>query len=201
MILLKNNYYEEDEKLFSTGDLELDDILEEVYYSGISDGYDYAQREFAEKSKLGYGARTDVKFIRKINNKFGVTGDDNIKEYKEALKNPNLSDKERKQLNALIDEQKLADGKMSEDEFIEKYPRAKRGAHTTEYALDAAAGAGALTAAGLGVAALGSLKKDPAKAKKLAKAGAITGLSAAGLGTASSITSAIKDKRAEKKNK
>lgn len=47
MILLKNNYYEEDEKLFSTGDSELDDLLEEVYYSGISDGYDYAQREFA----------------------------------------------------------------------------------------------------------------------------------------------------------
>jgi len=49
MILLKNNYYEEDEKLFSTGDSELDDILEEVYYSGIEDGYDYAQREFSDK--------------------------------------------------------------------------------------------------------------------------------------------------------
>ena len=46
MILLKNNY-EEDEKLFSTGDDELDEILEEVYYSGLEDGYDYAQREFA----------------------------------------------------------------------------------------------------------------------------------------------------------
>lgn len=44
---LANSYYEEDEKLFSTGDEELDDILEEVYYSGISDGYDYAQKEFA----------------------------------------------------------------------------------------------------------------------------------------------------------
>ena len=51
MILLKNNYYEEDERLFSTGDSELDDILEEVYYSGISDGYDYAQKEFAKKSE------------------------------------------------------------------------------------------------------------------------------------------------------
>ena len=49
MILLKNNYYEEDEKLFSTGDSELDDILTEVYYSGLEDGYDYAQREFGEK--------------------------------------------------------------------------------------------------------------------------------------------------------
>jgi hypothetical protein len=49
MILLKNGHYKEDEKLFSTGNPELDDILEEVYYSGISDGYNYAQREFAEK--------------------------------------------------------------------------------------------------------------------------------------------------------
>ena len=51
MILLKNNYYEEDEKLFSTGNEELDNILEEVYYSGISDGYDYFQKEFAKKEK------------------------------------------------------------------------------------------------------------------------------------------------------
>ena len=45
-----NSWYEEDEKLFSTGNEELDDILEEVYYSGISDGYDYAQREFTKTS-------------------------------------------------------------------------------------------------------------------------------------------------------
>ena len=51
MILFKNNYYEEDEKLFSTGDSELDNILEEVYYSGIEDGYDYFQKEFAEEDK------------------------------------------------------------------------------------------------------------------------------------------------------
>ena len=51
MIISKDNYYEEDEKLFSTGNDELDDILEEVYYSGIEDGYDYAQREFAEHEK------------------------------------------------------------------------------------------------------------------------------------------------------
>lgn len=48
---LYNSYYEEDEKLFSTGDSDLDDILEEVYYSGIEDGYDYAQREFAEEAE------------------------------------------------------------------------------------------------------------------------------------------------------
>ncbi len=40
---------QENEKLFSTGNEELDDILEEVYYSGISDGYDYAQKEFNQK--------------------------------------------------------------------------------------------------------------------------------------------------------
>ena len=50
MIVYKNNY-EEDEKLFSTGNDELDDILEEVYYSGLEDGYDYAQKEFAEKEE------------------------------------------------------------------------------------------------------------------------------------------------------
>ena len=46
MIVYKNNY-EEDQKLFSTGNDELDNLLEEVYYSGIEDGYDYAQKEFA----------------------------------------------------------------------------------------------------------------------------------------------------------
>lgn len=39
----------EEEKIFSTGNDELDALLEEVYFSGISDGYDYAQKEFAEK--------------------------------------------------------------------------------------------------------------------------------------------------------
>jgi len=46
MIVPKNNN-EESQKLFSTGDSELDDLLTEVYYSGIEDGYDYAQKEFA----------------------------------------------------------------------------------------------------------------------------------------------------------
>lgn len=40
-----------DERLFSTGNDELDDILEEVYYSGIEDGYDYFQKEFAKKEE------------------------------------------------------------------------------------------------------------------------------------------------------
>jgi hypothetical protein len=60
MITSKNNYYEEDERLFSTGDSELDDVLEEIYYSGIEDGYDYAQREFAVSIK---GLKNKVKAI------------------------------------------------------------------------------------------------------------------------------------------
>ena len=40
------NKYEEDERLFSTGNEDLDILLEEVYYSGIEDGYDYFQKEF-----------------------------------------------------------------------------------------------------------------------------------------------------------
>lgn len=43
MIVYKN------QKLFSTGDADLDSLLQEVYFSGIEDGYDYAQKEFAEK--------------------------------------------------------------------------------------------------------------------------------------------------------
>ena len=51
-MIIGKNYYEESQKLFSTGNDELDDILEEVYYSGIEDGYDYAQKEFANARKV-----------------------------------------------------------------------------------------------------------------------------------------------------
>lgn len=44
-----NNDMTGKEKLFSTGNSELDNLLTEVYYSGIEDGYDYAQKEFAKK--------------------------------------------------------------------------------------------------------------------------------------------------------
>ncbi len=59
MILFKNNHYKEDEKLFSTGNEELDDILEEVYYSGLEDGYDYAQKEFAENKEKKENKKID----------------------------------------------------------------------------------------------------------------------------------------------
>lgn len=60
MIVYKNDYIE-NERLFSTGDTELDDILEEVYYSGLEDGYDYAQREFSNrKSKAASMALREV---------------------------------------------------------------------------------------------------------------------------------------------
>ena len=51
MILPRINYYKEDERLFSTGDSDLDDILEEVYYSGLEDGYDYFQKEFTRNKE------------------------------------------------------------------------------------------------------------------------------------------------------
>ena len=74
MILLKNNYYEEDEKLFSTGNEELDDILEEVYYSGLEDGYDYAQKEFTSKA------------TKKLRRKLLIDAADNSFEKEEATR-------------------------------------------------------------------------------------------------------------------
>lgn len=51
--LYNEDYDYDEEKLFSTGDSELDEILEEAYYSGLEDGYDYAyeEREYAEKEE------------------------------------------------------------------------------------------------------------------------------------------------------
>lgn len=75
--------YEEDERLFSTGDSELDDILEEVYYSGLEDGYDYAQREFAEKEekkgkdKMKFGDRMNVRRLKSTYK--GRKGDEYLK--------------------------------------------------------------------------------------------------------------------------
>ncbi len=67
MILFKNNYYEEeDEKLFSTGDSELDDILEEVYYSGLEDGYDYAQKEFSKAGAIKKAERAAKKKAKNL---------------------------------------------------------------------------------------------------------------------------------------
>lgn len=42
----------EEQKIFSTGNDELDNILTEVYYSGLEDGYDYAQKEFASVRRV-----------------------------------------------------------------------------------------------------------------------------------------------------
>ncbi len=66
MILLKNNdYYDEDERLFSTGDSDLDDILTEVYYSGLEDGYEYAQKEFGKKKAAKEVVDYTEKLIKK----------------------------------------------------------------------------------------------------------------------------------------
>ena len=47
-------------KLFSTGNNELDSLLTEVYYSGIEDGYDYAQREFADDDEEENDDRPEI---------------------------------------------------------------------------------------------------------------------------------------------
>ena len=85
MILYRNSYVE-DERLFSTGDSELDDILEEVYYSGLEDGYEYAQKEFAAVPKLapkprgpkikGVGSKRDNKKFLKTYERFRATGNE-----------------------------------------------------------------------------------------------------------------------------
>ena len=49
--LFSETEYEESKKMFSTGDEELDELLERVYSAGIEDGYDYAQKEFSKKEK------------------------------------------------------------------------------------------------------------------------------------------------------
>lgn len=49
--LFSETGYEESEKMFSTGNEELDELLERVYSAGIEDGYDYAQKEFSKKEK------------------------------------------------------------------------------------------------------------------------------------------------------
>jgi hypothetical protein len=60
MIVLKNNT-EESQKLFSTGNEELDNLLTETYYSGIEDGYDYAQKEFAARY-----TQDDIDMLKKM---------------------------------------------------------------------------------------------------------------------------------------
>ena len=76
-MIIGRNYYEESQKLFSTGNEDLDAILEEVYYSGIEDGYDYAQKEFAE-AKLKFSDRMDVNRLK------GTYAGKNGEKYKES---------------------------------------------------------------------------------------------------------------------
>lgn len=109
---LYNSYYEEDEKLFSTGDSELDDLLTEVYYSGLEDGYDYAQKEFSSKLKLG--TRLQAKAIEKSDRKEKARReefDKNVASFDDDMDKGFYQD-------AL----KLRQGKMTEDEFIAKHP-------------------------------------------------------------------------------
>ncbi len=60
---LINGYYE-DEKLYSTGDSELDDLLEKAF----CDGYEYYQREFSSlKQILDKKTKTDAEWTRAFN--------------------------------------------------------------------------------------------------------------------------------------
>ena len=109
---------EESEKLFSTGNEELDSILEEVYYSGIEDGYDYAQKEFSSKLKLG--TRLQNKFLekKKLSNKEAI--EEYTKMRDKAIKEGDEDEAEAWQ--SYIDGVMLNRGEMTEDEYIKKYP-------------------------------------------------------------------------------
>ena len=79
--------YYEDEKLFSTGNDELDEILEEVYYSGLEDGYDYAQREFAEVDSEG------TKWVKELHTPRKKQTKESAKIAKRKLRNEDRADR------------------------------------------------------------------------------------------------------------
>ena len=58
---LINKYYES-EKLYSTGDSELDDLLEKAF----CEGYEYAQREFAKKEDEDEDSKEEKRNKRKV---------------------------------------------------------------------------------------------------------------------------------------
>ena len=121
-MIIGKNYYEESQKLFSTGNEELDNLLEEVYYSGIEDGYDYAQKEFSSKLKLG--TRLQNKFLekKKLSNKKAL--EEYAKARDKALKEGDKDEAEAYQ--SYIDGVMLNRGEMTEDEFIKKNPWAAK---------------------------------------------------------------------------
>ena len=59
------------EKMFSTGNEELDTLLERVYSEGVEDGYDYAQGELRQVnfSKINYGKLYKLEGAGKISPK------------------------------------------------------------------------------------------------------------------------------------
>lgn len=100
MILYRNSY-REDEKLFSTGDSELDNLLTEVYYSGLEDGYDYAQKEFATHVNLKpyVSGQRWTNFRGKLPNKVNSSNYLTRAARIDAIKNnPVLSESEKKKL-------------------------------------------------------------------------------------------------------
>jgi ElaB/YqjD/DUF883 family membrane-anchored ribosome-binding protein len=78
---IKNKKQQQQQKSFSTGNEELDLILQEVYYSGLEDGYDYAQREFSEPSGLKKYKDYDGKKMTKAQQREAIEEEDEIAEH------------------------------------------------------------------------------------------------------------------------
>ena len=152
---------EEEEKLFSTGNEELDALLEKVYSEGVEDGYDYAQKEFSN---------SDERWTRRIaKNEKGL--DDMIHQYKEALKDKNLSEKDRKNIEGLLATAKKV--KKDPDSFVDtKFIKLKKdgilhkamkdmeeGKYGKERAILGAAGSTGIGAVGYGIGRAAGLNR------------------------------------------
>ena len=109
MIVYKN-IYEEDERLFSTGNEELDALLEETYYSGISDGYNYAQKEFGVIQDIQHSGmkRTYKKWVGRSRKKLA-----------EKISNQNKKLIESNQIN-LYKFQQLSDAEAKDPKLLIK---------------------------------------------------------------------------------
>ena len=101
MIIGRNliNEYYEDEKLYSTGDDYLDEMLEKAF----CEGYEYAQKEFATRKVLGElvkdGAKMRVVRAHEIGDMLTTRTKDQANR---LLSNPNLSEKRKKTIEKAI---------------------------------------------------------------------------------------------------
>ena len=108
------------EKMFSTGNEELDTLLEKVYSEGVEDGYDYAQKELRQVNF----SNPDEKMIALLaKDEEGLA--DMKKQYKNALKNKDLSDKDRKNLEGLLSTVEAVEDPESVDKKNQSAKQAK----------------------------------------------------------------------------